>query len=629
MAAQAFTPEENRMGRVGLIEDSQSEKTANIKEILYKGLDFNGPNKWDILEIIPNLDKLCNNLPEADSSIMKMKLSNRIKKYVTKEGKKSIIKDKNYFQYINQIKALHNFLQENKIEIIKADKSKQIVIATQEWVKNKKQEITNNTKFRKLPINPIEVIYLELKRRITKLEQLHEINKTEKWFILNEGNERTPKLNIQLKTHKIGEKVRPIVDFKYSMLYNLEKFLKQQLKQYQNSQFAIKNTDELIEELNQISIEEDSRIASLDVVDMYPSITWDLIEDKLKNLEVNNEIINLIEFTYRSNYFEFDGDYYTQTDGISMGSVIGPKLAELIMIDVDNKISSIRGVKFYKRYVDDILLIYNKAEIAIEGIKKQINNIHEAIKFKVEVEEETSQEINYLDITIKRLKQSLEFRTFKKPSSGNITIRYQSNIPLHIKYNTFKMEYSKIKHRTSQKIYIHKDIAELKKKFLLAGYPQRLLNKWEIKLNTPKIPHNNEQANNMKYTAFPYIKGLYEEINKEIKILDFKLAPSYQKLSNRLKHLNPLKKQQAITETKNVVYKIPCTCNNNKHYIGETKRKLGVRLKEHIADLKYHRINSVFHDHCTLNGCKIDKDNVEILHKEIETYKVYQVYNVY
>ncbi|XP_067139207.1 uncharacterized protein [Centruroides vittatus] len=357
-----------------ILNKTRVDIPANIKEILYKGLDFNGPNKWDILDIIPNLHKLCNNLPETDSSIMKMKLSNRIKKYATKEGRKSIIKDRNYLQYINQIKALHDFLRENEIEIIKADKSKQTVIVTQEWVKNKKQEITNNTKFRKLPINPIEVIYLELKRRIIKLEQLHEINKTEKWFILNEGNDRTPKLNIQLKTHKIGEKVRPIVDFKYSKLYNLEKLLKLQFKQYQNSQFAIKNTDELTEELNQISIEEESRIASLDVVDI-------------------------------SNYFEFDGDYYTQTNGISMGSVIEPKLAELIMIDIDNRISSIRGVKFYKRYVDDILLIYNEAEMAIEKIKKLINNIHEAIKFKIEVEDKTSQEINYLDITIKRLKQ--------------------------------------------------------------------------------------------------------------------------------------------------------------------------------------------------------------------------------
>ncbi|XP_067132581.1 uncharacterized protein [Centruroides vittatus] len=364
-------------------------RTSYTSTTWQKGLDFNGPNKWDILNIIPNLDKMCNDLPEVESTIMKTKLSNKIKTYITREGNKTIIKDLSYFQYKTEIQNLNNFLRDNTLEIIKADKSKQIVIVPQEWIKNKKQEIVINHKFKKLPINPIEVIYSELKKRINKLEKLNEITKTEKWFILNEENNRIPKLNIKLKTHKIGEKVRPIIDFKYSTLYNLEKFLKQKLKKYDNSQLAIKNADELIQELNKIDIKDKYRMASLDIVDMYPSITWDIIEEKLNNLNVNKEIIDLIEFTYRSNHFETNGEYYTQTEGISMGSVIGPKLAELIMIDINNIIYNIPGVKFYKRYVDDILIIYDETEINIEEINKQVNDIHNAIKFKIENEDIT------------------------------------------------------------------------------------------------------------------------------------------------------------------------------------------------------------------------------------------------
>ncbi|XP_023241784.1 uncharacterized protein LOC111640010 [Centruroides sculpturatus] len=89
----------------------------------------------------------------------------------------------------------------------------------------------------------------------------------------------------------------------------------------------------------------------------------------------------------------------------------------------------------------------------------------------------------------------------------------------------------------------------------------------------------------------------------------------------RLKQLDNEKKQQPPTETKNVVYKIQCTCSNNKYYIRETKRKLKTRLKDHIADLKYNRLNSAFHNHCTMNDCTIDKDNIQILRKEKETYR--------
>ncbi|XP_067126891.1 uncharacterized protein [Centruroides vittatus] len=129
------------------------------------------------------------------------------------------------------------------------------------------------------------------------------------------------------------------------------------------------------QELNKIGIEETFRVASLDIVDMYPSVTWEIIENKLQQLKVDEEILDLIDFTYRSNYFEIDGNYYTQQEGISMGSVIGPKLAELITIEIDEIISKIPGIKFYRRYVDDVLIMCNKTEITIEDINKHINSI--------------------------------------------------------------------------------------------------------------------------------------------------------------------------------------------------------------------------------------------------------------
>ncbi|XP_067118414.1 uncharacterized protein [Centruroides vittatus] len=243
-----------------------------------------------------------------------MNISNKIKKYITKKKEG------------NQVKK---FLLDNNLDILKADKSKQLIIVYSDWIKKKKYDLVESEKFRLLPIDPKEVIQKELKNRITKLQKLNKLTKQEKEFILNDNNDRTPKINIHLKTHKPGDKVRPIIDFKNSPLYNLEKFLKQQLKQFQNSTFTIMNTDELLHDIKKLKIERNMKIASLDITDMYPSMTWDIIEPKLMKLNVEPEIINLIEFAYKSNYFEYEGNYYTQEEGISMGSVIGPKLAEL------------------------------------------------------------------------------------------------------------------------------------------------------------------------------------------------------------------------------------------------------------------------------------------------------------
>ncbi|XP_023213085.1 uncharacterized protein LOC111615875, partial [Centruroides sculpturatus] len=339
----------------------------NVLETIQNGLDFNGPNQWNALDIIPDIDRICNKLNDTESKIIKINLANKIEKYITKRNGKTTIEDKNYYKYKNNIEELHNFLKNNRLEIIKADKSKQIIIVEQEWVKKKKQELVDSDKFRELPIDPIEVIYKELKNRITKLYKLKSLTKDEKEFILSENNDRTPKMKIQLKTHKADESVRPIVDFRNTTLYNLEKILKQKLKIYQNSEFAIYNTDELLCDIKQIDIKDTYRIASLDIIDMYPSIIWEIIEPKLTQLKIEPEIIDLIEFTYRSNYFEINSKYYTQNSGISMGSVIGPKLAEIIMIDIDKEISDIYGIKFYRRYVDDVLIIYDEEAIPVLG----------------------------------------------------------------------------------------------------------------------------------------------------------------------------------------------------------------------------------------------------------------------
>ncbi|XP_067140351.1 chromosome partition protein Smc-like [Centruroides vittatus] len=429
-----------------VLNKTQITIPEHILETIRKGLDFNGPNTWEVLDIIPNLDRMCNELEDTESRILKTTLN------------------KNYYKYKDEIETLQKFLSDNQLDLIRADKSKQIIIVTQKWVKSKQLEIVEGKKFRKLPINPKETLYEELKKRVIKLQKLNKITRAEREFILNQDNDRTPKLNVKLKTHKMGEKVRPIVDFKFATLYNLEKFLKQKLKKYQNSKHSIKNTEELLDSLKNVKIEKTSKMASLDVIDMYPSIKWELIEDKLKKLEVESHIIELIEFAYMSNYFEIDEEYYTQNNGISMGSVIGPKLAEIIMIDVDKEINNITGIKYYKRYVDDVLIIYNDAEVKPNMIKHIINNIDKDIQFKIEEENVADNSIRYLDVMITRNENELDFEPFKKPCSINTTIKYTSNIPLYIKQNIFNMEYRKIQNRTSKETNKPKHIIELKKK---------------------------------------------------------------------------------------------------------------------------------------------------------------------
>ena len=65
--------------------------------------------------------------------------------------------------------------------------------------------------------------------------------------------------------------------------------------------------------------------------------------------------------------FSLNGEYYKQTDGVSMGSPLGPTLANIIMTEFETVIikplinSGI--IVFYKRYVDDTLVLAKPTDI--------------------------------------------------------------------------------------------------------------------------------------------------------------------------------------------------------------------------------------------------------------------------
>ncbi|XP_023224073.1 uncharacterized protein LOC111625218 isoform X2 [Centruroides sculpturatus] len=83
----------------------------------------------------------------------------------------------------------------------------------------------------------------------------------------------------------------------------------------------------------------------------------------------------------------------------------------------------------------------------------------------------------------------------------------------------------------------------------------------------------------------------------------------FQYQANEKQSKNPL-------EVAEVVYELMCTCTERKSYVGETGRKLEVRLKEHEAAIRLNRTESPWQQHCSIKNCLIDRSNIKILYKE-------------
>jgi hypothetical protein len=72
----------------------------------------------------------------------------------------------------------------------------------------------------------------------------------------------------------------------------------------------------------------------------------------------------------------------------------------------------------YHRYVDDILIIYNSFNTDINKTLLEFNNVNRKIQFSIQ--EEINNQINFLDLTISRLHDSLQFGIFRKPTTTDM-----------------------------------------------------------------------------------------------------------------------------------------------------------------------------------------------------------------
>ena len=98
----------------------------------------------------------------------------------------------------------------------------------------------------------------------------------------------------------------------------------------------------------------------------------------------------------------FDGKFFDQTDGVSMGSPLGPILANIFMCNLEKRaLTNYQGIlpTVHKRYVNDCFLIFGSAQQS-QVFFNYLNNQHQNIKFTME--EEQNNILPFLDIKITR-----------------------------------------------------------------------------------------------------------------------------------------------------------------------------------------------------------------------------------
>jgi hypothetical protein len=152
-------------------------------------------------------------------------------------------------------------------------------------------------------------------------------------------NPMAPSLHATIKLHKPNTHIRPIINWKNAPAYELAKQLTKTLHNYLNLPYTynVRNSIYLIADLKTIEINNDTRICSFDIENMYTNIpkreiiniSNNILENNtLLHLNIWNKIIYILKTILEQNYFQFDQQYYKQTEGLAMDTPTSAVLAE-------------------------------------------------------------------------------------------------------------------------------------------------------------------------------------------------------------------------------------------------------------------------------------------------------------
>ena len=121
----------------------------------------------------------------------------------------------------------------------------------------------------------------------------------------------------------------------------------------------IKDSQNLIQKLENKTFPENIKICSLDFESLYSNIDLkdalkiisEFMQDKLSNNHITSlGFHNILKLLFDNNVFSYNKKYYKQIKGIAMGSKCGPSIANIYLSCLERSFLFIHKPLFYKRY---------------------------------------------------------------------------------------------------------------------------------------------------------------------------------------------------------------------------------------------------------------------------------------
>ncbi len=196
-----------------------------------------------------------------------------------------------------------------------------------------------------------------------------------------------------------------------------------------------KNTQNVIEWFGNIKEKHRHSFISFDIVDFYPSISENLLDQALSwasNLAIiTKDEISIIKHARKSVLFN-DGKPWTKKDcnslfDVTMGSYDGAEICELVGLFILNKLGQKFGKENIGLYRDDGLAIMkSKSARLADKTRKELHKCFEQFGLKITAEANLHV-VNFLDVTFDL--NNGKFKPYRKPNDDPLYINRHSNHP--------------------------------------------------------------------------------------------------------------------------------------------------------------------------------------------------------
>ena len=439
--------------------------------------------------------------------------------------------------------AMQKLLENKDIVVRRADKTNKFVLLNYADYKSKLDTILcDNTKFKKISKDPT----IQLKQKLNKIINATNAVQDNIHFQKLVGDYSPGYIYGNVKVHKdlINPPLRPIISQISTPTYKIAKQLNEILKPYIPQKYSLESSDDLLLALKSIE-KPDGILASLDAESLFTNVPIDSTINTIlkyaydtpgttppKILRQTMESLLRI-CTTEAPFKHIDGSLYCQIDGVAMGSPLGPLFANFYMAELENRVleDSRTGklVQFYRRYVDDVIILA-KSENNIEELRRVMER-NSALKITYEI---GYFKLPFLDVNVTIDDRKWVTDVYVKSTNEGDCLNYKSECPQKYKESVIYSYMNRAYKISSSWDIFHKEVDRIKQLLTNNNYPMMLVEQEINKFLNKKFCQKDSHLQSLQ----TYVLYYKNQISTQYRVDERMLREIFKEKDKKLEQQN-------------------------------------------------------------------------------------------